>query len=152
MEFIGCWYQKLVRLLGLGMSFLRKGLDIVHSAEGEYFADNEDNIDLNYKFLTENSFVHTSQTPTKTPAETAETPAKTTQVEKSKISCPQIIYPPASHKSAHIQGSTGTMDTIPIIEQDDDHNENEMALAINIPLEPLNRFVPLTFREAFDIT
>jgi hypothetical protein len=118
-------------------------------AEGEYFADNEDNIDLNYEFLTENSFVHASQTPTETPAETAETPAKTTQVEKS---CPRIIYPSASHKSAYIQGSTGTMDTIPIIEQDNNHNENDMALAINISSEPLNRFVPSTFREAFDIT
>jgi hypothetical protein len=85
------------------------------TAEGEYFADNKDNIGFNYEFLTENSFVHASQTPTKTPAKTAETPAKTTQVEKSKISCPQIIYPPASHKSARIQESTGTMDTIPIM-------------------------------------
>jgi hypothetical protein len=62
------------------------------------------------------------------------------------------MYLPASHKSAHIQGSTGTMDTIPIIEQDNDHNENETALAMNIPSEPLNRFVPSTFGEAFDIT
>jgi hypothetical protein len=30
------------------------------TAEGEYFTDNEDNIDLNYEFLTENSFVHAS--------------------------------------------------------------------------------------------
>jgi Reverse transcriptase (RNA-dependent DNA polymerase) len=44
------------------------------------------------------------------------------------------------------------MDTIPIIKQDDNHNENKMALAVNIPLEPLNRFVPSTFGEAFDIT
>jgi hypothetical protein len=62
------------------------------TAEGEYFTDNEDNIDLNYEFLTENSFVHTSQTPTETSAKTAETPAETTQVEKSKISHPWIIY------------------------------------------------------------
>jgi hypothetical protein len=57
-------------------------------AKGEYFADNEDNIDLNYEFLTENFFIHASQTPTETPAETAKTPAETTQVEKFKISCP----------------------------------------------------------------
>jgi Reverse transcriptase (RNA-dependent DNA polymerase) len=44
------------------------------------------------------------------------------------------------------------MDTIPIIEQDDNHNENKTALAMNIPLEPLNRFVPSTFGEAFNIT
>jgi hypothetical protein len=121
------------------------------TAEGEYFTDNEDNIDLNYEFLTENSFIHASQTPTETPAETAETPAETTQVEKSKISHPRIIYPPASCKSAHIQASTGAMDTISIIEQDNDHNKNEMALAVDIPLKPLNRFVPSTFGEAFDI-
>jgi hypothetical protein len=41
---------------------------------------------------------------------------------------------------------------IPIIEQDNDHNKNRMALAMNISSEPLNRFVPSTFREAFDIT
>jgi hypothetical protein len=95
------------------------------TAKGEYFADNEDKIDLNYEFLNENSFVHASQTSTETPAKTAKTPAETTQVEKSKISRPQIIYPPASLKSARIQGSTGTMDTIPTIEQDNDHNKNE---------------------------
>jgi hypothetical protein len=42
------------------------------------------------------------------------------------------------------------MDTIPIIEQGNDQNENEMALAMNMPSEPLNGFVPSTFRETFD--
>jgi hypothetical protein len=34
------------------------------TTEGEYFADNEENIDLDYKFVTENSLIHASQTPT----------------------------------------------------------------------------------------
>jgi hypothetical protein len=119
------------------------------TAEGEYFADNEDNVDTNYEFLIED--------PVKDPLMPAETPAETVQIEKPKVSRPRIIYPPASRKSARLQATTGnTIDdtTVPVINEDNNQNEgdNQTALVVNIPSEPLNKFVPSTFAEAFDIS
>lgn len=104
----------------------------IFMAKGEYFTDDEGNIDSNYDFLTEDSVIKAPQTSTETPAKTIKTDTsemvKETQViEKPKVSRLRIIYPPASRKSACLQAATGnTVDdmTIPIINQDPDQEEN----------------------------
>ena len=120
------------------------------TVEGEYFADDEGN-DSNYEFLTE----EVPQTLPETPTETVQNPTETQIIEKPRVPRPRITYPPASRKSARLQATTSNAiedTTIPILNQleDDDQSEIQTALTANIPLEPLNKFVPSTFAEAFD--
>src|ERR1700678_2761142 len=68
------------------------------TAEGEYFAD--DNGDMDYKFLTEETVIQAPQTAVIVQDKT-DTPAPEPEViNKPKISHPRIVYPPASRKSA----------------------------------------------------
>jgi hypothetical protein len=132
------------------------------TAEGEYFAD--DNGDMDYEFLTEETVIKAPQTAVIVQDKT-DTPAPEPEViNKPKISRPRIVYPPASRKSARLAqaqatstGDTSSLDsspldnvTVPVIEQDE--NETPTALAADIPPEPLNKFIPSNFREANDIS
>ena len=117
------------------------------TAEGEYFAD-EGIIDSNFEFLTKNPVIDTPQTPAETPTETVQSD-ETQIIEKPKIFRPRIIYPPASRKSARLQATINNdteNTTTPV------QDEIQTALAVNIPPEPLNKFVPSSFAEAFDIS
>jgi Reverse transcriptase (RNA-dependent DNA polymerase)/gag-polypeptide of LTR copia-type/GAG-pre-integrase domain len=118
--------------------------------EGEYFADDEGNVDSNFENLTEDTVINVPQT-SETSSETIQTDPSSTN--KPKVSRPRIIYPPASRKSTRLQMSSNATEdsTTPIIDQDDEE-ETQIALTANIPHEPLNKFVPSSFAEAFDIT
>jgi hypothetical protein len=119
--------------------------------EGEYFADDEGNVDSNFESLTEDTVIKVPQT-SETSSETIQTDSSSTN--KPKTSRPQIIYPPASRKSTHLQMSSNNAtedSTTPIIDQDEEE-ETQIALTANILHEPLNKFVPLSFAEAFNVT
>lgn len=135
--------------------------------EGEYFADDGD---MDYDFLGEE--IPTEGSPiTAAPSKTILDPANTLDmptlpINKPKISHPHITYPPVSRKSSHLAAATETAiplitptkpeviddQTVPIIEPEDEDDEAPTALTANFPPDPLNKFVPHTFEEAFDLT
>ncbi len=90
-----------------------------------------------------------------------ETPTPQPHVPKSR---PRIIYPPASRQSSRLASlnqpteDPENIPEIPILPDDEDDEEFGSATALTAgtnpePVaEPLNRFIPQTFREAFDIS
>jgi hypothetical protein len=125
------------------------------TAEGEYFADNEEG-DMDYEFMVETPSIIAPETPAETVRiqDTSSESNEAQTFDKPKLSRPRIIYPPASRKSARLQSSSNINiedATTPVIDNDNDE-ETQTALTVNIPAEPLNMFVPSSFAEAFDIS
>ena len=141
--------------------------------EGEYFV-NDLNEDVNLDFLL-------PQTP-QTPGNVNDTTPTTQPIIPISMPVPQlqpktrqrIIYPPASRRSARLAGDTAASPNVtqfpnqnqelhtvtddantPILEDSDEEDETISALSANIstPIpEPLNRFIPQSFYEAYDIS
>ncbi|GLB45342.1 hypothetical protein LshimejAT787_2200050 [Lyophyllum shimeji] len=132
------------------------------TAEGEYFVD--DDGDKDYDFLGDE--VDSTTINNDNPALPAPPPTlPSNEPPKPRIPRPRIVYPPASRKSSRLAGKITeptepttvpdngpTDETVPILEDNDEVDESPTALSADIPPEPLNKFVPTTFEDAFDIS
>ncbi|KIM43806.1 hypothetical protein M413DRAFT_26101 [Hebeloma cylindrosporum] len=140
------------------------------TAEGDYFVNGIEDVD--YDFLLPET--QSSDTPTTTPASLPPAsvlpdPAPAIDQQPKTRQC--NVYPPAIRKSARLAGmqlpahatvaqlpnpEQQTDDAnVPILEDSDEEDDAVSALNANatakVP-EPLNRFIPQSFLEAFDIS
>ena len=145
--------------------------------EGEYFVNDNEDVDLDFLLPQLETPENVNNTVNTTPTIQPITPDVPTQALQQQPKTRQrIVYPPASRRSARLAGNNASAappniaqlpppnqnqeshtddSNVPILEDSDEEDDIISALSANtstpVP-EPLNRFIPESFYEAYDIS